>query len=388
MLSKVFSGAMVGLDPHLIEIEVALEGKGLPSFAIVGLPDKSVSEARDRVRAAINSCGLELPEKKIIVNLAPADLPKTGAAYDFAIAIAILAADNIISCDFSKKFFIGELSLDAGLRPTAGVLPLAVAAKEWNFKEVYVPESNAREAAVTKSLKGGGGFKVFPCQELKQVLEHFEYQPKLDGHPIPVNREEFRSITPAKKLAFSKMLKKLPADYIDFADVKGQSQAKRGLEIAAAGGHNVSLIGPPGAGKTMMARALVSILPGLAVEEALEVSKIYSVVGLLDHRKPLVTRRPFRSPHHTTSRIGLIGGGSTPRPGEISLAHRGVLFLDEFPELPRHVKESLRQPLEDGVVTVSRAAGTALFPAKFIMVGSFSGKIYYGGSFKSVPLRA
>lgn len=347
MHAKVFSGALTGLNGHLIEVEAALEGRGLPSFNIVGLPDKAVSESRDRIRAALNSCDLELEEKKITVNLAPANLPKTGSCFDLPIILAILSAQKTISPVSEKSFLLGELALDGKLRPVNGVLPLALEAKSWGFKEIFVPFENSTEATVA-------GLKVYPCRNLKQVLAHLE---KL----VPIE--------PAESLDFVSLIAKAQslAD-VDFAYIKGQEFAKRALEIAAAGGHNLSLIGPPGSGKTLMSRAFISILPPLTLKEALEVSKIYSVAGLLSAKDPLVKKRPFRAPHHTTSQVGLIGGGSRLRPGEISLAHRGALFIDEFPELPGFIKESLRQPIEDGVVSIVRASGSVLFPARFVLI--------------------
>ncbi|MBI4033208.1 MAG: YifB family Mg chelatase-like AAA ATPase [Candidatus Blackburnbacteria bacterium] len=356
MLAKVFSGATVGLSGVPIEVEVDIASQGLPAFNIVGLPDKAVEEAKERVHSAIKNSGADFPPRRITVNLAPADLPKEGPSFDLPMAIGILLAseqlsptsEQVPSQDLSKKLFLGELSLDGSLRHTAGILPMAILAREKGFDSIFLPKINSEEASVVK------GIKVYPLENLIQLFRH------LSG---------VEEVSAAKTIPFRSLLEGTPSEF-DFGEVQGQEHAKRALEIAAAGGHNVFMKGVPGAGKTMLARALPGILPALTEEEALEVTKIYSITGNLTPGQSVVRHRPFRSPHHTTSRIGLIGGGTKPMPGEISLAHRGILFLDEFPEFPRHVLEALRQPMEDGVVTISRAAGTVSYPAQFTLVSA------------------
>lgn len=353
MLAKVTSGATVGLNPVPVDVEVSIESAGFPAFNIVGLPQKSVEEAKERSRAALKNSSCEFPQRRITVNLAPADFPKEGSSFDLPIALGILLANKEFAADVSDSIFIGELSLDGTLRATPGVLPLSFLAREKGFKKIFLPKDNAAEASIIPDIQ------VMPVESLKDLILYFRGQKKITPHP-------HSSMASLIEAAEAQELK----EYIDFADVKGQENSKRAMEISAAGGHNVILKGPPGAGKTMLAKAFPSILPRLTVDEALEVTKIYSIVGALSPDTPVIVTRPFRSPHHTISRNGIIGGGNRPKPGEISLSHRGVLFLDEFAEFPRSVLESLRQPMEDGVVTISRASGSLTFPAKFILVAS------------------
>ncbi|MBI2009576.1 MAG: YifB family Mg chelatase-like AAA ATPase [Candidatus Chisholmbacteria bacterium] len=350
MLAKIFSGSTFGLESLPIEVEVDVAPTGLPSITIVGLPDKAVEEAKERVRAALKNSGAEFPARRVTINLAPADLPKEGPAYDLPIALGLLIASGQLpqNLKLNHTLVMGELSLDGSLRHTNGILPIALMAKERKFRQLFIPEIDRKEAAIV------GGLKIFPLSTIKDLHSH------LTG---------LKKIIPQKHVAFSS-LKQGSLVSFDLAEIKGQEHAKRALEIAASGSHNIFLKGIPGAGKTMLARALPGILPMLSESEALEVTKVYSVSGNLPLGVSIVTERPFRSPHHTTSRIGLIGGGTKPKPGEISLAHRGVLFLDEFPEFPRHVLESLRQPIEDGIVQISRASGTMLFPAHFMLVAA------------------
>lgn len=345
MLAKINSGSIAGLEAVPITVEVDIATQGLPSFTIVGLPDKAVEEAKERVRSALKNSGADFPTKRITVNLAPADFPKEGPSFDLPIALGLLQASGQLTADFSKTLVFGELSLDGSIKPSKGTLLLVSMAKVQGYNQVIIANENALEAAVIK------GIKVLPAGNIKQVFEHFTHLKEL---------KEF--VHPGFKSQPSEL------EEFDLRDIRGQEQAKRALEIAAAGGHNVLMKGSPGAGKTLLARTFPSILPQLTFKEAIEVTKIYSVLGQVE--EGLVRKRPFRSPHHTASNIGIIGGGATPKPGEISQAHRGVLFLDEFPEFPRSVLEALRQPLEDGFVTVSRASGSAKFPAKFTLIAA------------------
>lgn len=356
MSAMVFSAAIIGLDAVSVEVELDISG-GMPLFSIVGLPDKAVEESKERVSAALKNSGVALyPQRKgqrITVNLAPADLKKQGSLYDLPIALGYLLASKQISFSPDRKLFCGELSLDGRLRHVNGVLAIADFARKKGFKELYVPEVDAQEASLVQ------GLSVIPVKTLRQLISH------LQGTDL---------IAPIRKSHFlDKIVEEEDSkDALDFAYIKGQEQAKRALELAAAGGHNVLLNGSPGSGKTLLARSFPTILPRMEFDEALEVTRIFSIAGLLPPEKPLLTQRPFRSPHHSASSISLVGGGSFPHPGEVTLAHRGVLFLDEFPEFPRRALEALRQPLEDGYVTISRAAGTLKFPANFTLIAAMN----------------
>jgi magnesium chelatase family protein len=349
MLAKVNSCAVVGLEGYMVQVEVDIS-PGLPKFFMVGLPDEAVQEARERVRGAIRNSGFDFPMKRVTVNLAPADLKKEGPAYDLPIAVGILLATEQLAADVSKTVFLGELSLDGVLRHTSGMLPMVGLAYQQGFKDVVVPSADAREAALVE------GTRVLPFDSLAVLAGYLrgetpapEYKPSGEDLAAP-------SIAPGT----------------DLADVKGQEHVKRAMEVAAAGAHNIVMCGPPGSGKTLLARALPGILPSLTPEEALDITRIYSVSGLLPSDTPLIRQRPFRSPHHTISNAGLVGGGQWPRPGEISLSHHGVLFLDELPEFGHAVLEVLRQPLEDKVVTISRAQGSVTYPANFMLVGAMN----------------
>lgn len=351
MLAKAYCASTFGVDAHLVDVETNAVN-GLPQYYLVGLPDRAISESRDRIEAAVRNSGFEMPRGRITVNLAPANLPKEGSSFDLPIAVGLLAMSGQIRSDKLKKTLIlGELALDGALRPVKGVLPVTVEARRRDLDQVIVPAVNAREAAVVS------GIEVYGFSHLSEVTAWLNGIKKTDAVRVDVD-ELFR--------------KEQSESLLDYSDVRGQENVKRAMEVAAAGGHNILMVGPPGSGKTMIARRLPSILPPLSLDEALETTRIHSVAGMLTNGTSLVVRRPFRSPHHTISDAALAGGGGIPRPGEISMAHNGVLFLDELPEFRRSALEVLRQPLEDGELTLARARFSVTYPSRFMLVASMN----------------
>ena len=350
MIAKINSCGVSGIDGYIVTVEVDISA-GLPVFEMVGLPDAAVKESRERIRATLKNMGLIIPSKKITVNLAPANVKKEGAYYDVPIAVGILAASEQVFIDNPSEYaFFGELSLDGEIRRLNGVLPMVISAYQNGITKIFVPCENAKEAAIVK------GVEVFGVSHLSEILEHFNGDNVIDNEFVDVD----------------KLFSDSNVGGYDFADVKGQENVKRALLVAAAGGHNCLMIGPPGSGKTMLSQRLPSVLPAMSFEEALEVAKVHSIAGLLSSDNPIAATRPFRNPHHTISAVGLSGGGAYPKPGEISLAHNGVLFLDELPEFRKDALEVMRQPLEDGTVTISRASGTLQYPCNIMLVASMN----------------